>query len=164
MKLGFTGVYIIFLISAQKIDCGYSLEPPRRGGSNEYQQSMFWVEIWKNIRIFIWNSQFLVVKFSVYLNRRVFVMNRITMSPITDIVSQMPTIWNRLRRDRAVICCPFDITWKDFVCLAFYFKWKYFVLFDHILSETICLFYTERKKKRRVNFISKFHSSLKKFV
>ena len=24
--------------------------------------------------------------------------------------------------------------------------------------------YTERKKKRRVNFISKFHSSLKKFV
>ena len=31
----------IFLISAQNIDCGYSLEPPRRGGSNEYQQSMF---------------------------------------------------------------------------------------------------------------------------
>ena len=30
----------IFLISAQKKDCGYSLEPPRRGGSNEYPQSM----------------------------------------------------------------------------------------------------------------------------
>ena len=28
VKLGFTGVYIIFLISAQNIDCGYSLEPP----------------------------------------------------------------------------------------------------------------------------------------
>ena len=41
IKLGFTGVYIIFLISAQSIDCGYSLEPPRRGGSNEYPQSMF---------------------------------------------------------------------------------------------------------------------------
>ena len=41
VKLGFTDVYIIFLISAQNIDCGYSLEPPRRGGSNEYQQSMF---------------------------------------------------------------------------------------------------------------------------
>ena len=41
VKLGFTGVYIIFLISAQKIDCGYSLESPRRGGSNEYPQSMF---------------------------------------------------------------------------------------------------------------------------
>ena len=28
-------------ISAQNIDCGYSLEPPRWGGSNEYPQSMF---------------------------------------------------------------------------------------------------------------------------
>ena len=41
VKLGFTGVYIIFLISAQNIDCGYSLEPPRRGGSNEFPQSIF---------------------------------------------------------------------------------------------------------------------------
>ena len=41
VKLSFTRVYIIFLISAQNIDCGYSLEPPRRGGSNEYPQSMF---------------------------------------------------------------------------------------------------------------------------
>ena len=31
----------IFHISAQNIDCGYSLEPPRRGGLNEYPQSMF---------------------------------------------------------------------------------------------------------------------------
>ena len=30
----------IFHISAQNIDCGHSLEPPRRGGSNEYPQSM----------------------------------------------------------------------------------------------------------------------------
>ena len=35
VKLGFTGVYIIFLISAQNMVCGYLLEPPRRGGSNE---------------------------------------------------------------------------------------------------------------------------------
>ena len=47
VKLGFTGVYIIFPISAQNIDCGYLLEPPRRGGSNEYPQSMFWAEIRK---------------------------------------------------------------------------------------------------------------------
>ena len=31
----------IFHIFAQNIDCRYSLEPPRRGGSNEYPQSMF---------------------------------------------------------------------------------------------------------------------------
>ena len=45
VKLGFTGVYIIFFISAHNIDCRYSLEPPRRGGSNEYPQSMFRAEI-----------------------------------------------------------------------------------------------------------------------
>ena len=45
VKLGFTGVYIIFLILLKNIDYGYSLEPPRRGGSNEYPQSMFWAEI-----------------------------------------------------------------------------------------------------------------------
>ena len=31
---------IFFQISAQNINCGCSLEPPRRGGSNEYPQSM----------------------------------------------------------------------------------------------------------------------------
>ena len=41
VKLGFTGVYIIVLISAQKHRLWYSLEPPHRGGSNEYLQSMF---------------------------------------------------------------------------------------------------------------------------
>ena len=53
-KLGFTRMYIIFLISAQNIDCGDSLEPPLRGGSNEYPQSMFRAEIWKISESFIW--------------------------------------------------------------------------------------------------------------
>ena len=34
--------FYIFLIFAQNIDCGYTLEPSQRGGSNEYPQSMFW--------------------------------------------------------------------------------------------------------------------------
>ena len=38
----------IFLIFAQNIDRGYTLEPPRRGGSNEYPQSMFWSKNKKN--------------------------------------------------------------------------------------------------------------------
>ena len=38
----------IFHISPQNIDCGYSLEPPRRGGSNEYPQSMFLSRNMKN--------------------------------------------------------------------------------------------------------------------
>ena len=40
-------MFDIFHISAQNIDCGYSLEPPLQGGSNEYPQSMFWAEIRK---------------------------------------------------------------------------------------------------------------------
>ena len=74
VKLGFTGVYIIFLISAQNIDCGYSLEPPRRGGSNEYPQSMFEQKYEKYRSFLSENFQFLEMKFSIYLNRRVFVM------------------------------------------------------------------------------------------
>ena len=34
-------------ISAQNIDCGYKLEPPRRGGSNEYPRSMLSADIRK---------------------------------------------------------------------------------------------------------------------
>ena len=42
VKLGSTGVYIIFLFfSLENIDCRYSLEPPHLGGSTEYPQSMF---------------------------------------------------------------------------------------------------------------------------
>ena len=59
IKLGFTGVYIIFLFLLKNIDWRYSLEPPRRGGSNEYPQSMFWAEIWKI-------PEFLYLKTSVF--------------------------------------------------------------------------------------------------
>ena len=35
---------LIFHIFAQNIDCGYSLEPAWRGGSNDYPQSFFFFE------------------------------------------------------------------------------------------------------------------------
>ena len=57
VKLWFTGVYIIFLFLLKHIDFGYSLEPHRRGGSNEYPQSMFLsrnMKNMKNIKLFIW--------------------------------------------------------------------------------------------------------------
>ena len=40
-NLKFSDKISIFHISVQNIDCEYLLEPPRRGGSNEYSQSMF---------------------------------------------------------------------------------------------------------------------------
>ena len=39
---------VIFHISAQNIYCWYLLEPPRRGGSNEYPQYMFLMRNKKN--------------------------------------------------------------------------------------------------------------------
>ena len=60
VKLGFTGVNIIFLISAQNIDCGNLLEPPKK-----YEKiRVFYLEIFK----------FLDMKFSIYLNRCVFII------------------------------------------------------------------------------------------
>ena len=74
VKLGFTGVYIIFHISAQNIDCGYSLEPPRRGGSNEYHNLCFWADIRKIFEFLSEIFHILLLNFPVYLNRLVFVM------------------------------------------------------------------------------------------
>ena len=47
----------IFNISAQNIDCGYSLEPPRRGGSNEYPQSIILIRN-KKINVYPCKPQF----------------------------------------------------------------------------------------------------------
>ena len=41
VKLGYTGVYLFFLFLLQNKDCGYSLKPPRQGGSNVYPETMF---------------------------------------------------------------------------------------------------------------------------
>ena len=49
----------IFHISAQNIDCGYSLEPPR--GSNEYPQSMFLSRNKKN-NVYPCKPQFYYIK------------------------------------------------------------------------------------------------------
>ena len=60
----------IFHISAQNIDCGYLLEPPRRGGSkeypqfggsNEYPQSMFLSRNKKN-NVYPCKPQFYYIK------------------------------------------------------------------------------------------------------
>ena len=51
----------IFHTSAQNIDCGYSLEPPRRGGSNEYPQSMFLSRNKKN-NVYPCKPQFYCIK------------------------------------------------------------------------------------------------------
>ena len=72
VKLGFTGVYIIFLISVQNRDCGYSLlaEAVLTSTHNLCFEQKY--EKYPNfyLKIFI----ILVIKFTIYLNRCVFVM------------------------------------------------------------------------------------------
>ena len=51
----------IFHISAQNIDCEYSLEPRQRGGSNEYPQSMF-LSSNKKISVYPSEPQFYYIK------------------------------------------------------------------------------------------------------
>ena len=80
VKLGFTGVYIIFLISAQKIDCGYSLDEAVLTST----YNLCFEQKYEKYRIFLSeNFHFWVVKFSVYLNRHVFVMVCIQRRPRT---------------------------------------------------------------------------------
>ena len=51
VKLGFAGVYIIFLISAQKHKlCGYSLEPPRQDGGPVPVLVLLFVALWFILR------------------------------------------------------------------------------------------------------------------
>ena len=52
---------IFFHISAQNIDCRYSLEPPRRGSSNKDPQSMFLSKNKKN-NIYPCKPQFYYIK------------------------------------------------------------------------------------------------------
>ena len=66
VKLGFTGVYIIFLISVLNINCG-TLEPPSRGGSNI--PTIYVLS--RNMKII---RSFYYLIFFVYLNRYVFIM------------------------------------------------------------------------------------------
>ena len=49
-----------FHIYAQNIDYGYLLAPPRRGGSNEYSQSIF-EQKWEN-NVYPWKPQFYLIK------------------------------------------------------------------------------------------------------
>ena len=72
----------IFHVSAQNIDCGYPLEPHRRGGSNEYPQSMFLSKNNKN-NVYPLKPQFYYTKVwfkGVKLYRYVFVMQTQTVA------------------------------------------------------------------------------------
>ena len=84
----------IFHISAQNIYWEYSLEPPRRGGSKEYPQSMFLSKIKKN-NVYPCKPQFYCIKVGFKdlrgskLYRHVFVMSRLTCNLVGNAVPRL---------------------------------------------------------------------------
>ena len=67
-------IFDILNIFAQNIDCGYTLEPPQRGGSNEYPQSMFWIKNQKK-QVYPCKHHFYYIKVDndgVYISRTCF--------------------------------------------------------------------------------------------
>ena len=85
----------ILLISAQNIDCGHSLEPPRRGGSNEYPLSMFLSRNKKN-NVYPCKPQFYYMGFKgVKIYRHVFVMVIVVFSGYIHLyfVNSFFTCW-----------------------------------------------------------------------
>ena len=83
VKLGFTGVYITFLISAQK----HRLWILVKTASSSTHNLCFEQKYEKYQAFISENFQFLVVKFSIYLNRRVFVMSHKSLCSTCDSYS-----------------------------------------------------------------------------
>ena len=85
-----------FHIFAQNIHCGYSLEPPRRDGSNEHPQSMFWSRN-KTITYTPVNPRFTIQKWDLRgskLYRHVFVMVKILIRQCcSDISHNQWLLW-----------------------------------------------------------------------
>ena len=85
-----------FHISAENIDCGYSLEPPRRGGSNEYHNLCFWAEI-KKSNVCSCKFQFYYIKVGFKgskLYRHVFVMGNNLLSNVLSTADQILSFKN----------------------------------------------------------------------
>ena len=79
VKLGFTGVYIIFLILLKIIDCGYSLEPLCKAVLASTHNLFFEMKYEKYQNFLPENIPFSVVKFSIYLNGCVFVITEVNL-------------------------------------------------------------------------------------
>ena len=75
VKLGFAGVYIIFLISAQKHRLWVLIRTASAEAVLTSTHNLYFEQKYEKYKLFLSeNLQFLEVKFSVYLNRRVFLM------------------------------------------------------------------------------------------
>ena len=76
LNWGLQGYTLFFLFLLKNIDCGYSLEPPRQAVLTSTHNLCFEQKYEKYQSFSSENFQFLEMKFSIYLNRRVFDMQQ----------------------------------------------------------------------------------------
>ena len=62
VKLGFTGVTFFLLFLLKNIDCGYSLELPHRGGSNEYPYNRLFQAVQASTHNLCFEQKFVFVR------------------------------------------------------------------------------------------------------
>ena len=96
--MGYAGVYLFFLFLHQFIDCGYSLEPPRRGGSNGVPTTYVLSKNKKNsenylLKIIIFYN----LKNNLYLHGPVFIMKELYLF-FNRCIVQGITVYNKLSR------------------------------------------------------------------
>ena len=106
----------LFLLENIYMYCEYSLKVPQWGAWNAYPQHMFLFRNKISSRYHSLSGDLFELRFKAH-----------------------PTYLGHVKPGQFTYYCPFDIARKNIFCFAFYFKWKYFVLIDHILSETIYL-------------------------
>ena len=72
---------MFFLFLLKNIDCGYSLEPPHRGGSNEYPTIFDLSRSMKNIKVFI-------RKFSLFGGEIFYIFEKVRFRNVLEIRQQ----------------------------------------------------------------------------
>ena len=90
-------IFLKFLI--QNIDCGYSLEPPRRGCFNVYPQSMFWAKILK------------ISSFSIFAAEKYHIAWA-SLRNVLKIGMNSLILWSPLLKFRMIVCLNLLLLWE----------------------------------------------------
>ena len=94
-------IFLKFLI--QNIDCGYSLELPRRGCFNVYPQSMFWAKILKI-------SSF-PMKLSIFAAEKYHIAWA-SLRNVLKIGMNSLILWSPLLKFRMIVCLNLLLLWE----------------------------------------------------
>ena len=100
-----------FPIFAQNIDCGYMLELPWWGGSNEYPQSMFWIKNKKKCLPHLPQFYYIKVRYKgVYISQTCFLYEEAWPVESLDLIGK--TGMTVLSKQRCYLAVPTRLSWS----------------------------------------------------